>query len=446
MSKDKKPKQPKKKQEQTEEKQDKLHISYKFLLYPTKKQIASLQWTLDRCRELYNAALQERKEIYNYAGKGTSYNQQCMQLPEIKEIRPEYQNIHSQILVDALKRVDKAYKAFFRRVENREKPGYPRYQGRNRYDSFTYPQVENCAIHLQSGKLALPKIGNIKIKLHRKIEGKIKTCTIKREGEHWYACFSCEVEAVQNNQQRTPYTDEAIGIDLGLYHFAALSSGDTIESPRYYRSAEQKIAHIQQEIERKKKGSKRQKKAYKRLSNAYRKVRNQRQNFLHQWSRRLVNTYQTIVFEDLVPSNMCKRPEPKLNEEIGQYLPNGASQKSGLNKSILDAGWSTFVTMCEYKAACAGVVQVIKVDPFKTSQICSKCHKEGPHKDLDERVHTCEHCGVLLERDVNAAINVLNIWLLGLDLRTASKLKKTTKEALARTEPSEDAPLGSPTA
>jgi putative transposase len=353
----------------------------------------------------------------------------------------EYQNIHSQVLQDVLKRVGKALKAFFRHIESGEKPGYPRYQGKHRYDSFSYPQT---GFSIEQGKLVLSKIGHIKIKLHRQIEGDIKTCTIKREGEHWYVCLSCEVEAVRHNQQKTPYTDEAIGIDLGIYHFAALSSGDTIESPRYYRNVEQKIACIQQEIARKKKGSKQQKKAHKRLSKAYRKVRNQRQDFLHQWSRRLVNTYQTIAFEDLSPSNMSKRPVPKQDEETGQYLPNGASQKSGLNKSIMDAGWSTFVTMCEYKAACAGVVQVIKVDPYKTSQICSRCHKEGPHKDLDERVHTCEHCGLVLDRDMNAAINVLNIWLLGLNLRATSKTKKTNKEAQPGTQASEDAPLRSP--
>jgi putative transposase len=150
------------------------------------------------------------------------------------------------------------------------------------------------------------------------------------------------------------------------------------------------------------------------------------------------------VFEDLAPSNLSKRPEPKQDEETGQYLPNGASQKAGLNKSILDAGWSTFVTMCEYKAVCAGIVQVIKVDPYKTSQVCSSCQKEGPHKALSERVHTCEHCGLVLDRDINAAINVLNIWQLGLNLRAASKAKKTNKKAQPGTQASEDAPLRSP--
>jgi putative transposase len=421
-------------------------ISYKFRLYPTRKQAASLQWTLDRCRELYNAALQERREVYKYTGKGTNYNAQADQLPEIKEIRPEYHDIYSQVLQDVLRRVDKAFKDFFRRVKNGEKPGYPRYQGKSRYDSFTYPQIGFSLTH--DNRLCLVKIGSIKVKLHREIKGKIKTCTIKREEEHWYVCFSCEVES--RDQQQTPYTDEAIGIDLGIYHFAALSTGDTIESPKYYRQAEQKIARLQRKAARKKKSSKRRKKAVQQVAKAYRKVRNQRKNFLHQQSRQLVNTYETIVFEDLAPSDMSKCPEPKQDETTGHYLPNGASQKAGLNKSILDAGWSTFVAMCMYKAACAGTVQVVKVDPYKTSQVCSHCGKEGPHKDLNERVFTCEHCGFVLDRDINAAINILKVWH-GLDLHVASKRKRQRKrknKLQARTEPSEaaskKAPLRSP--
>src|SRR5215469_7007355 len=192
--------------------------TYKFKLYPTKKQIAFLQWTLDRCRELYNAALQERREIYKYTGKGTTYNQQAMQLPEIKEIREEYKEIHSQVLQDVLKRVDKGMKAFFRRVKAGQTPGYPRYQGRARYDSFTYPQA---GYGIEGGRLVLSKIGHVKIKLHRPIVGEIKTCTIKREGEHWYVTFSCEIEI----RQKLPYTDLAIGIDMGLKHFVTTSDG-----------------------------------------------------------------------------------------------------------------------------------------------------------------------------------------------------------------------------
>jgi putative transposase len=216
--------------------------------------------------------------------------------------------------------------------------------------------------------------------------------------------LACEVEACPT----LPYTDEAIGIDLGLLHFATLSTGDTIENPRYLRKSEKRLKKAQQALSCKKRGSKRRKKAVQRIAKQHRKIRNQRQDFLHKESRKLVSTYEFTVFEDISSANLSKRPKPKQDED-GKYLPNGASAKAGLNKSILDAGWSTFITMCEYKAESAGTVQVVRVNPYKTSQICSACLKEGPHKDLSERTHTCIYCGVVLDRDVNAARNILRL-------------------------------------
>ncbi len=250
--------------------------TYKYRLYPTKQQEQKLTWTLDRTRELYNAALQERREMYKYTGKGTTYNAQANQLPEIKETREEYKEIHSQVLQDVLRRVDKAMKAFFRRVKNGETPGYPRYQSASRYDSFTYPQTGFSLTH--DNRLCLSKIGTIKVKLHRDIQGTIKTCTIKREGEHWYVCLACEVEACP----RLPYTDEVIGIDLGVSKLATLSTGDVIENPCHYRKAEAKLAKAQQSLSRKKRGSKRRKKTAQRVGKQHRKIRNQRNDYLHE--------------------------------------------------------------------------------------------------------------------------------------------------------------------
>jgi putative transposase len=373
--------------------------AYKFRLYPSRKQEQLLTWTLERARELYNAALQERKDAYRMAGKTINYYDQANQLPEIKAIREEYREIHSQVLQDVLRRVDKAMKAFFRRLKAGEKPGYPRFQGRNRYDSFCYPQAGYSLT--ADNRVCLSKIGSIKVKMHRQITGMIKTCTIKREGDTWYIVFSCEAESLP----KVPYTDEAIGIDLGLTHFATLSTGDTIDNPRYFRRSEKKLAKAQQKLSRKKKGSHRRKKAAKLVGKLHRKVRRQRQDFLHKQSRQLVDTYETIVFENLQAAHLSRRPKPK-QDENGTYLPNGAAAKGGLNKSINDAGWAQFQQFCTYKAASAGR-EVLFVNPKYTSQICSGCGTLKK-KDLSERWHSCQ-CGTELDRDHNAAINILRL-------------------------------------
>jgi transposase len=330
--------------------------AYKYRLYPHKKQAEQLQWVVDHCRELYNSALQERRDAYemmvkrhpNYYDETTrklltqehalTYNQQATQLPEVKAIRPEYNEIHSQVLQDVLRRVDKAYKAFFRRIK--------------------------------------------------------------------------------------------VGIDLGLVHFATLSDESTIENPRHLRQAENKLKKLQEALARKKRGSKRRRKAAQHVGKTHRHIRNQRKDFHHKEARKLVTRYQTTVFEKLQPANMSKRPKPKQDEATGQYLPNGASAKAGLNKSILDAGWSMFQQIVESKAACAGS-RVLLVSPKYTSQICSGCGALVS-KTLEERWHECS-CGCSLDRDHNAALNILRLGLQALE-----------QESRARTERSEDAPLRSP--
>jgi putative transposase len=372
--------------------------AFKYRLSPTRKQAQALQWTLDRCRELYNASLQERRDAYRMAGKHITYYDQANQLPEIKGIREEYQDIHSQVLQDVLRKADKAFKAFFARCKRGDTPGYPRYKGDHQFDSFTYPQG-GYSLTLDN-RVCLSKIGSIKVKLHREIKGTIKTCTVKREGDCWYVVFACETE-----QEPLEACDNAVGIDLGLLHFATLSNGSTIENPRFFRKDEKKLAKLQQALAHTKRGSHRRKKAVQHVAKAQRKVRNRRADFLHKQSRKLVNTYGLIVFEELQPSNMSKRAKPK-QDESGKYLPNGGSAKSGLNKSIVDAGCGQFVQFCSYKAANAGRT-VIQVNPTYTSQLCSGCGTVKK-KDLSERWHRCE-CGTELDRDHNAALNILRL-------------------------------------
>ncbi len=398
--------------------------AYKYRLDPKKATEKKLQWTLDRCREMYNAALTERRDAYNFHVRQhpnyydaptrkqrtreltVGYTEQQNALPEMKaELREEYQDIAAHVLQDVLRRLDRAFQNFFRRCKNGEHPGYPRFQGRNRYDSFTYPDGAGWKLTVQEqgkklkGILHLTKIGKIPVKLHRPLIGKIKTVTIKREVDEWYVTFSCEVE----EPEKLPVSYQDVGLDLGVTHLATLSNGEMIEHPRYYRKAQKTLEKRQQALARKKRGSHRREKAHKAVARAHRKIARQRRDFQHKVARQLVQRYQIIVFEDIQIGNLTKKPKPKQDEK-GAYLPNGASAKGGLNKSILDAGWGSFVSLCSVKAAWAGRT-LIKVDPRFTSQVCSGCGQVRK-KDLSQRWHTCE-CGTELDRDVNAAINIL---------------------------------------
>jgi putative transposase len=396
--------------------------SFKYRIYPTKEQEEKLLWTLERCCELYNAALTERRDSYNFHVRQhpgyydaetrkqltkeltVNYYQQKGDLPEIKsELRQEYQDIYSQVLQDVLLRLKKAFDGFFRRVKQGGEPGYPRFKGKNRYDSFTYPQAGGFSI-THDNRVCLSKIGSIKVKFHREIEGTPKTCTIKHESGHWYVIFSCEVE----QPEPLPVVASEVGIDLGVKYFAALSDETFIESPRYLRKGQADLKRKQRKLARCKRGSHRRKKAVRQVAKAHRKIANQRKDFHHKQARKLVQQHQVIVFEDLQLTNLTKRAKPK-QDENGQYLPNGASAKSGLTKSILDNGLGQFVQIVMHKAEEAGR-QVYKIDPKNTSQICSACGIKGPKKDLSERVHTCIACGVVLDRDTNAAKNILLAW------------------------------------
>jgi len=300
-------------------------------LYPTRAQESKLFFTLNRCRELYNAALSERKDSYqkqqrtrlyqneqgqviavqmeaNLKVQSVTYLQQKRDLVDIKGIREEYKDIHSQVLQDVMNRLEKGMKAFFRRLENGETPGFPRFQGRNRYTSFTYAQ---SGFTLSEKHVTLSKIGKVKVKYHREIQGVLKTCTIKHEVDQWYVVFSCEIP----DEQVVPtlaYTDDAIGIDLGLLHFATLSTGDTIENPRYFRRAQADLKRKQRHLSRCKPRSHRREKAKRQVAKAHRKIKNQRHDFLHKQSRQLVNTYEVIVFEAISSAKMSLVEAPTL--------------------------------------------------------------------------------------------------------------------------------------
>ncbi|GHO61099.1 RNA-guided endonuclease InsQ/TnpB family protein [Ktedonobacter robiniae] len=306
-------------------------------------------------------------------------------------------------------------------------PGYPRYKSGSRYHSFTYVQsgfelLGALASHDTKGKktcrLALSKVGHLKMVMHRPIHGTIKTCTIKHDGDQWYAILS--VEQRGDPTKAIPPSGEAVGIDVGITSYATLSTGEQIANPRIYRCTEQQIKAAHRKLARRKRGSHRRSRAKRELTRLYRKVRHRREDFLHQASRRLVNQYGTLVFEALQIPNMTARPKPEKEKApattegsdggttaatVTHYLPNGAAAKSGLNKSILDAAWGRFITLCACKAEEAGGM-VVKVVPQQTSQRCSGCGVLVP-KGLSVRWHSCPTCGTELDRDENAARNIL---------------------------------------
>lgn len=362
---------------------------YQYRLYPTRAQTAKLVWTLDRCREVYNAALEERREAYRMCGASVGYYEQKRQLPAIKEVRPEYRQIGSQVLQDVTRRLDLAFQAFFQRVaaikalkakgvKTDKKAGYPRFKSKYRYNSFTLAQ----AGWKRGERLHITGIGAIKVKWSRPIEGTIKTVTVKRDVDQWYVCFSCEVE--RPAPAETP-DRPAVGIDLGLEYYATLSDGTHIENPRYYRKAQEVIARRDRSMRRKRKGGKSRANAGILLKKAHRKVANQRKDMQHKAACKLVQTYGALAVEDLNLVGMVRNPM--------------------LAKSISDAGWAQFLSILTAKAEEAGCVMV-RVNPSGTSQACSGCGAVC-RKTLADRWHTCEHCGLSLQRDHNAALNIL---------------------------------------
>jgi putative transposase len=377
--------------------------TYQFRLSPTPRQEAALTWTLDRCRELYNAGLEERREAYRMGGISISSASQQRQLPGLKEVRPEYTRIGSQVLQDVLQRLDRAFAGFFRRVKAGQTPGFPRFKNRDRYNSFTFKQT-GWSLNETHQRLHLAGIGDLKVRWSRLIEGTIKTVTIRRDADQWYVCFSC---LVQLPNALPDAAKPAVGIDVGLEHFATLSTGEHIPNPRHFRMGQDRLTRCSRAIARKRRGSKRRQKAKLLIAKAHRKVRHQRKDFHHKTAKMLVGNHRLIAVEQLRISNLVRRPAPILTttEAGSSYAPNGAAAKSGLAKSIHDASWGRFLTILTHKAAEAGVV-LVAVNPAGTSQVCSGCRKQVP-KPLTERWHRCDHCGCSLQRDVNAARNIL---------------------------------------
>ena len=349
--------------------------TFRYRLYPTADQRDVLDGQLRICCELYNAALQERRDAWRMARVSIRFVQQSAQLPAIKVDRPDVAGVYSQVLQDVLHRVDKAFGGFFGRVRRGERAGFPRFRAARRFDSLTYPQL---GFAVDDRHLTVSKVGAIKIKLHRPIDGTVKTLTIKREAGKWFACFSVDVEPAP-----LPVSVETIGVDVGLTHFATLSDGTKIANPRHARRAEAKMRRAQRRIARRRRGSAGRREAVRLFQSAQAHVRHQRADVQHKLARSLVDRYGLIAVEDLNIKGLAA---------------------GMLAKSVQDASWSAFVDKLAYKAEHAGRV-LVKVDPRGTSQHCT-CGAHVP-KTLSQRWHQCVECGLSAARDHVAAQLIL---------------------------------------
>lgn len=343
-----------------------------------------MQGILNECRWLYNHLLEQRKTAWEERHEGLTLYGQEKTFTMLKNEHPSLETVYSQVLQNVAVRIDLAFKAFFRRVKAGETPGYPRFRGYDRYDSFTYPQP-GFGWKLEGSTLKLSKIGKVRVVLHRLLEGTPKTCTIKRSSTgKWFVCFSCEVEA-----SPLPASSEAVGIDVGLLSFATLSTAESIPAPKFFRKDENDLARKQRKLSNAEKGTPERKKARKVVSKIHERIANRRRDFAHQQSRNIVNRFGTICIEDL---------------EVNRMLHNHC-----LAKSISDAAWSQFAQLISYKAADAGR-KLVRVNPAYTSQDCSGCgHRQK--MPLSNRTYTCPCCGMEIDRDHNAALNILRLGL-----------------------------------
>ncbi|MFC8307247.1 RNA-guided endonuclease InsQ/TnpB family protein [Streptomyces olivaceus] len=388
--------------------------AYRFLIRPTVGQAAALSAMLaDHC-SLYNGALQERRDAYRHASKTSiKYGMQSAQLKDIRAFDPERQGRWSFSSQQAtLRRLDKAFAAFFRRIKSGETPGHPRFRGVNWFDTVEFPKDgDGCrwdsTPYDPQTRIRFQGVGHVKVKQHRPVVGKVKTVSVKREGRRWYVVLTAE----QAQPGPLPATGAVVGIDMGIASFLTTSDGEHVANPRHGRNAAAKLGTAQQALSRCKRGSKRRRKAVQKIADLHRKVRRQRLDHAHKTALDLVREHDLIAHEDLKIRNMAKTVAPKPDpEQPDAFLPNGASAKTGLNRSISDAGWGVFLTILHAKAESAGR-EVISVDPRNTSRTCPECgHISAENRPTQEKFH-CTGCGHRAHADVVGASNVLRAGL-----------------------------------
>lgn len=363
-------------------------LAFKYRLLPTKKQHAALASIMEAQRQLYNAALQERIDAYRKTGASINFFAQCKSLTICRADLPDMAAFSRNTQEATLKTLDQAFASFFRRVKQGKKPGYPRFKGRDHWRSFVVRASEGLAI--SGSRIAIKGVpGSLRFHQHRALasDASITLARICKDSKGWYVSFTVETTAADVRSVET-----AVGIDVGLTTMAALSTGELIPNPRIAKRAEREMRRHQRALARCKRGSKSRVKVKAELSKLHQRIVNTRTTYLHQVSARLVREYGVIAVEKLNVAGMVK---------------------GNLARSIHDVAWSQFKFMLGYKAAKAGG-RMIEVNPKYTSQDCSGCG-DMVEKPLSMREHNCKACGLVLDRDVNAAKNILHKAKSGLE-------------------------------
>lgn len=361
-----------------------MHRSFRYRLWTNTNLERELGVMLESHRRLYNAALEQRKTAWETEQRSVSYNEQAAWFTQERKTNPFYARLNAASGQQTLRRLDRAYQAFFRRIKAGETPGYPRFKARDRFDSFTFQYATSGRVNgtkLIGNRLRVQHVGTIRVKFHRPVEGVIKTVTLKREAGKWYVIFACELPDVPLVDTGKP----PIGIDVGLTHFLTTSDDKTETNPRYLKDALPDLRRAQRSLCRKKKGGSNRRKQQRKVAKIHARVRNLRREHHFQVACRLVLAYGLFAVERLNVRGM-----------LGNHR---------LARAISDAGWSGFLSVLRGQAEKAGA-QFVEVDPRGTSQECSGCGQEV-RKDLSVRRHDCPHCGLSLDRDHNAALNIL---------------------------------------
>ena len=350
--------------------------TFNYPLRPTKAQEATLDAWRVACQQLYNAALEERRDAWRKQRVTVTLYEQQGELTQLRAADPEWASIPTWVARSALSRLDRAFRAFFRRVKTGQTPGFPRFRSRDRYDTFDFG---SNPVRIEGDRALLPKIGLVKFHKYREIRGTVRHVSISRTVRGWAISFVCDVGAAPEKVA----VRSAAGIDVGLEAFATLSNGERVENPRFFRIGQDVLARRQQSLARKRRGSNSRAAAKRLVARAHERVRHQRLDFARKFACALYARFDLIAHEDLQISRMVH---------------------GNLAKSINDAAWGTFLHALQSKAENAGK-WCVPVDPRGTSQTCPQCGTVAK-KTLDERKHECS-CGFSAHRDHAAALCIL---------------------------------------